>query len=44
MEGRAPYLAPEIWDLFPDALDDAHKPVGWKFGTIRYIPPRSGQN
>ena len=34
MEGRAPYLAPEIWDLFPDALDDAHKPVGWKFGTI----------
>ena len=21
-EGRAPYLAPEIWSLFPDALDD----------------------
>ena len=21
-EGRAPYLAPELWDLFPDALDD----------------------
>ena len=34
MEGRAPYLAPEIWDLFPDALDDEDKPVGWKFGTI----------
>ena len=34
MEGRAPYLAPELWDLFPDALDDEDKPVGWKFGTI----------
>ncbi|MYA89139.1 MAG: hypothetical protein F4X97_11960 [Boseongicola sp. SB0662_bin_57] len=28
-EGRAPYLAPELWDLFPDALDDDGKPVGW---------------
>jgi len=28
-EGRAPYLAPEVWDLFPDALDDEDKPVGW---------------
>ena len=26
---RAPYMAPELWDLFPDALDDARKPVGW---------------
>ena len=29
VEGRAPYLAPELWDLFPDALDDEDKPVGW---------------
>ena len=29
VEGRAPYLAPELWDLFPDALDDEGKPVGW---------------
>ena len=29
-EGRAPYLAPEIWDLFPDALDDEGVPVGWE--------------
>ncbi len=29
-EGRAPYLAPELWDLFPDALDDEGKPVGWQ--------------
>ena len=29
VEGRAPYLAPELWDLFPDTLDDEDKPVGW---------------
>jgi type I restriction enzyme S subunit len=28
-EGRPPYLAPELWSLFPDALDDEDKPVGW---------------
>ncbi|MEA1048837.1 restriction endonuclease subunit S [Lamprobacter modestohalophilus] len=28
-EGGAPYLAPELWALFPDALDDEDKPVGW---------------
>ena len=27
MEGRAPYLAPELWKLFPDRLDDKKK---WK--------------
>ena len=31
--GRAPYLAPELWDQFPDALDD-EKPVGWSFDTL----------
>lgn len=30
MEGRAPHLAPEIWDLFPDRLDDDGKPEGWE--------------
>lgn len=29
MEGRAPYLAPEIWALFPDRLDNEGKPAGW---------------
>lgn len=33
-EGRPPYLAPELWDCFPDALDDEDKPVGWEFGTV----------
>jgi type I restriction enzyme S subunit len=29
MEGRAPYLAADIWSLFPDTLDDDGKPTGW---------------
>ena len=33
-EGRAPYLAPELWNLFPDALDDEDKPAGWAFSEI----------
>ena len=28
--GRVPYLATELWDLFPDDLDDEGKPVGWE--------------
>jgi type I restriction enzyme S subunit len=36
-EGRAPYLAPHLWDLFPDALDDEDKPVGWEFGCLSRI-------
>ncbi len=43
-EGRAPYLAPELWDLFPDALDDEDKPVGWEWGTLADVveSPRRG--
>jgi type I restriction enzyme S subunit len=29
IEGRGPYLAPEIWSLFPDRLDEEGKPEGW---------------
>jgi type I restriction enzyme S subunit len=29
MEGRAPYLAPGLWALFPDQLDAEGKPKGW---------------
>jgi len=29
MEGRAPYLAPDIWSFFPDNLDSTGKPEGW---------------
>ena len=33
-EGRPAYLAPELWSLFPDALNDDDKPTGWKVSTI----------
>ena len=28
-EDRAPYLPPDLWNLFPAALDDEGIPVGW---------------
>ncbi|MGF1475922.1 MAG: restriction endonuclease subunit S [Geminicoccaceae bacterium] len=28
MEGREPYLAPDLWSHFPDRLDDEEKPAG----------------
>ena len=34
-EGRDPYLAPEIWDLFPDKLDEDGKPVEWKNAPLK---------
>ena len=34
MEGRAPYLAPENWSLFPDRLDDGGKPEGWRLAVL----------
>jgi type I restriction enzyme S subunit len=45
MEGRAPYLAPEIWSLFPDRLDADGKPEGWRMGCasefIEFNPSES---
>lgn len=29
LEGSGPYLAPEIWSLFPDALNERGNPEGW---------------
>ncbi len=34
MAGTTPYLAPDLWSLFPDRLDDAGKPEGWKFQAV----------
>ena len=34
-EGRAPYIATEFWDLFPEALDAEGKPVGWTTRPVR---------
>lgn len=33
-EGRPPYNSPELWALFPDALDDDDKPVGWNVEAV----------
>ncbi|CAK0753974.1 type I restriction enzyme, S subunit [Azospirillaceae bacterium] len=33
-EGRPPYLVPELWSWFPDALDDEDKPVGWEAASL----------
>ncbi|MBR0679420.1 restriction endonuclease subunit S [Roseomonas eburnea] len=30
MEGSPPYLAPDLWALFPDRLDAEGKPEGWR--------------
>ena len=34
MAGEAPYLAPELWELFPDRLDDERKPEGSYISSI----------
>lgn len=34
LEGRAPYLSPDLWALFPDRLDEEEKPEGWEISTI----------
>ena len=33
-EGRAPYLAPELWDMFPDSFDDEGMPLGWQTSVL----------
>jgi type I restriction enzyme S subunit len=34
MEGRPPYLGPEIWSLFPAFLDNEDKPAEWTNGRL----------
>lgn len=34
VEGRAPYLAADIWPLFPEALDEDGKPLGWSIEAV----------
>lgn len=34
MAGDDPYLAPEIWSLFPDQLDEEGKPEGWETQSV----------
>lgn len=37
MEGRPPYLAPDLWSLFPDRLDAEGKPEGWRGAPLDQI-------
>lgn len=34
MEGQPPYLAPDLWALFPDRLDGDGKPLGWTEASV----------
>lgn len=34
MEARDPYLPADLWQLFPDRLDDEGRPEGWRRSTI----------
>ena len=44
MEGRESYLAPHLWELFPDTLDADGKPEGWRDGVLANVAdsPRRG--
>lgn len=37
MEGREPYLPADLWQLFPDRLDDEGKPEGWEMVPLDNI-------
>lgn len=34
MEGREPYLPADLWELFPERLNDDEKPEGWEQGRL----------
>jgi type I restriction enzyme S subunit len=34
MEAREPYLPADLWQLFPDRLDDEGKPEAWRSSTL----------
>lgn len=34
MEGRAPYLSPDLWSLFPDGLNAEGNPEGWSYEQL----------
>ncbi|MGX7347097.1 restriction endonuclease subunit S [Acetobacter pasteurianus] len=44
MAGEAPYLAPELWELFPDRLDDEGKPEGWQITTLGNLATNCGES
>jgi type I restriction enzyme S subunit len=34
IEGRAAYLAKKVWELFPDRIEDAGVPAGWRVRSL----------
>ncbi|MDB6182975.1 restriction endonuclease subunit S [Paracoccus fistulariae] len=34
MEGRPPYISPDLWSLFPNRLDAEGKPEGWEVRSV----------
>src|SRR5690606_20209332 len=34
MEGREPYLSADLWELFPERLDDEGKPEKWETANL----------
>jgi type I restriction enzyme S subunit len=37
IEGRAPYLSPEVWQVFPAEMDSDGKPSGWAFLPLDHM-------
>jgi type I restriction enzyme S subunit len=37
MEGHTPYLAADVWSLFPNRLDDEGKPQGWSVKPLDQV-------
>lgn len=44
IDGGSPYLAAEIWSLFPESLDKDGKPKGWTFGTLGDVAKQVGES
>jgi type I restriction enzyme S subunit len=43
LEGLPPYLAPEIWSLFPDDANEDGLPLGWQEGKLSDIAHSRGE-
>lgn len=43
MEDRPPYLAAEVWSVFPDRLDVGGTPEGWPMGTLGDVAFQNGE-
>jgi len=44
IEQTAPYLAEEIWSLFPDAFDAEGRPFGWADGSLEDVARQVGSS